>query len=141
MSSPLLPYTQQAEQKLIHGSPEGRFKAPPGYQITDTDTGDLYLKTTRADLNTGWLSLGIGLAALSESVFHANTLAILKAMSPTAFLKAAYLYGVNIPGDTALLSYYWDAASFLPPDDISVIKFNSTVITDPGRLIQTGKFA
>lgn len=44
----------QSELRGIQGSPEGVIKAPPGYEIVDTVTGNHYYKKSSADLNTGW---------------------------------------------------------------------------------------
>lgn len=52
--------TQGSDRPLVPGqapnvgsTPEAKIYAPAGYIVRD-DAGTLYLKTTAADLNTGW---------------------------------------------------------------------------------------
>lgn len=68
----------------------------------------------------------------------ATTLAQLRAHSPITGVQAALLFGVDNPGDSLLTAYYWDAVSLLDDNGLSVVKFDLTAVTDPGRLIQCG---
>lgn len=53
--------TGQSFIPAIGGSPEGRFKAPPGFLIVDEIACELYQKTTSVELDTGWrVQRGVG---------------------------------------------------------------------------------
>ena len=44
----------QSEFPQIFGSPEGRIFGPVGYVVIDARAGDMYIKRSSQDLNTGW---------------------------------------------------------------------------------------
>lgn len=72
----------------------------------------------------------------------ATTLAALRATDPIPDnLEGAFLFGIDAPGDSAMISYYWDAVSFDVDDGIQTIKFDLTPLSSPGRLKQEGSSA
>ena len=46
----------QSEIRQITGSPQGVIYAPYGYLVTD-DAGNVYVKQSDAEVNTGWKKL------------------------------------------------------------------------------------
>lgn len=49
-----IPYPAQSSIPILNATPEGSIYAPPGSVCTDT-TGKIYVKSTLADVNTGWV--------------------------------------------------------------------------------------
>lgn len=83
-----------------------------------------------------------GVTTVITTEIHALTLAGLRAVNPIpAGLEAATLFGIDAPGDSAAILYYWDAASMDVDDGIQTIKFDATPIGSPGRLKQEGNAA
>jgi hypothetical protein len=58
-SAPVPVFTTPSHANM-NGSPQGVYAAPVGFQITDKNTGHLWIKTTPETSNTGWIDLASG---------------------------------------------------------------------------------
>lgn len=129
----------------VLGPPEGRDFAPPGWVEIDATTGQWWKKTTRVEINTGWVEFGAGGDITIKQVSDYVNNAINDIVVPTLVeLRMVDMTGDDPPRMKRTLGravqfdaqgrfYGWDPDSLDADDDLSTIKPDGFADDDPGR--------
>jgi hypothetical protein len=106
------------------GSPEGVVYGEIGDRYTDEASGDLYLKSTGSDVNTGWATAGGGgVTGLTAGVVHSDAFSVL---SSSPIVNADVAAGAAIAGSKVSPAFGTQNIS------------NTGTITTSGNIVSTG---
>lgn len=119
----------------IEGSPEGVYKAPPGFIIVDRANGAVYFKSTQDEFNTGWIQIGGSPGGGAGNGFfpQVNSFqAVRDTVNPVLF-KAVLSWGYASPSDGVLRIWRWEPTETGDDNDGNILESSFTSV---GRWVQ-----
>lgn len=125
----------QSHISWIEGSPEGVYKAPPGYIIVDRKYGAVYFKSTPDAFTTGWIQIGgsPGGGAGNGFLPQVDSFQQVRDLVNPALFKACIAWGYASPADGVFRVFRWSPTETLPDNDGNVLESSFTTV---GRWVQ-----